>query len=439
MFDDRISDYTEGVAAKYLSAVDAEPGKSHQHEIGGLPAAGFREWLGTPGKQEEYRFRARQIYISDDDDEPVICDSHVTWYDCRRKVAHRGPEYRLYYYDSPVTARISEGDFFLVAKLREDALPLQDVFLPLDGADLKPGSLLMVFAPPGSAAERQLRILFGLGEIGERFKAGELDAGSLLLPLRMMLEALGIELNKPDHSDDDWTERLLATFGGKAFPATADFSAFARDSIAESTNPLAAPDATLMAWMEQEEKLFRLYERQLVQAQLRAGFGEHGDDVDAFISYSLSVQNRRKSRVGHAFEGHLDTLFHLHGLQFQQGRGKGNVTENNARPDFMFPSFAAYHDPAFPAEQLLMLGAKTTCKDRWRQVLSEADRIPRKHLITLEAAISEAQTREMAAHGLQLVVPLSIQATYTIEQQRSLLCVERFIGETKYHSNKKLQ
>lgn len=430
MFDDRISDYIEGVAAKYLSAVDAEPDQSNQHEIGGLPSAGFKQWLGTPGKQEEFRFRARQIYISDDDDEPVICDSHVTWYDCRRKVAHRGPEYRLYYYDSPVTARISEGDFFLVAKLRDDVLPLQDVILPLDGADLKPGSLLMVFVPAGSAAERQLRILFGLGEIGERFKAGELDAGSLLLPLRMMLEALGIELNKPDRTDDDWTERLLATFGGKTFPATADFSAFARESIAERTN-LADPDATLMAWMEQEEKLFRLYERQLVQAQLRAGFGEHGDDVDVFISYSLSVQNRRKSRVGHAFEGHLDTLFRLHGLQFQQGRGKGNVTENNARPDFVFPSFAAYHDSAFSTERLLMLGAKTTCKDRWRQVLSEADRIRRKHLITLEAAISETQTDEMASHRLQLVVPASIHVTYTARQQVELQDLQEFILQVK--------
>lgn len=431
MFDDRISDYTEGVAAKYLSAVDAEPGKSNQHEIGGLPAAGFRKWLGTPGKHEEYRFRARQIYISDDDDEPVICDSHVTWYDCRRKVAHRAPEYRLYYYDSPVTARISEGDFFLVAKLRDEALPLPDILLPQDGAALNPGSLLMVFAPAGSAAERQLRILFGLGEIGERFKAGELDAGCLLLPLRMMLETLGIELNKPARTDEEWTERLLATFGGKAFPATAAFSAFARDSIADRTDALGAPDATLMEWMDHEEKLFRLYERQLVQAQLRAGFGDHGDDVDAFINYSLSVQNRRKSRVGHAFEGHLDTLFRLHGLQFQQGRGKGNVTENNARPDFIFPSFAAYHDPAFPAGRLMMLGAKTTCKDRWRQVLSEASRISSKHLVTLEAAISEAQTEEMASHRLQLVVPASIHATYTARQQVELQDLQGFILQVK--------
>ncbi|OHX17982.1 restriction endonuclease [Chromobacterium amazonense] len=431
MFEDRISDYTEGVAAKYLSAVDAEPGKSHQHEIGGLPAAGFREWLGTPGKEEEYRFRARQIYIPDDDDEPIICDSHVTWYDCCRKVAHRGPEYRLYYHDSPVTTRISEGDFFLVAKLSEEALPLQDLTLPADGAVLKPGSLLMVFAPAGSAAERQLRQLFGLGNVGERFKAGELAAGTLLLPLRMMLETLGIELNKPARSDDEWIRRLLTAFGGKTFPATSDFSAFARDSIAEQTDALADPDNTLMAWMDHEEKLFRLYERHLVQIQLRSGFGEHGDDVDAFISYSLSVQNRRKSRVGHAFEGHLDTLFRLHGLQFQQGRGKGNVTENNARPDFIFPSFAAYHDSKFPVDKLIMLGAKTTCKDRWRQVLSEASRILSKHLITLEAAISESQTDEMTAHQLQLVLPTSIHATYTTRQQMQIQDLNDFILHVK--------
>lgn len=35
-----------------------------------------------------------------------------------------------------------------------------------------------------------------------------------------------------------------------------------------------------------------------------------------------------------------------------------------------------------------MLGAKTTIKERWRQVLEEANRIERKHLITLEPAVS---------------------------------------------------
>lgn len=44
------------------------------------------------------------------------------------------------------------------------------------------------------------------------------------------------------------------------------------------------------------------------------------DDVDVFIQYSLSVHNRRKSRVGFAFENHLETVFMEHGLVFEKGQ-----------------------------------------------------------------------------------------------------------------------
>ena len=105
--------------------------------------------------------------------------------------------------------------------------------------------------------------------------------------------------------------------------------------------------------------------------------------------------------------------------------------ENNAKPDFLFPSFHAYHSPTFPAAELTLLGAKITCKDRWRQVLAEGSRIPRKHLVTLEAAISTAQTDEMAASNLQLVVPLPVQTTYTAAQRTWLQSLADFIAETK--------
>ena len=74
-----------------------------------------------------------------------------------------------------------------------------------------------------------------------------------------------------------------------------------------------------------------------------------------------------------------------------------------------------------------MLGAKTTAKDRWRQVLEEADRIQNKHLITLEGAISENQTNEMISRNLQLVVPVEIQRSYTQKQQDWLCSVRDFI------------
>lgn len=408
MFTDRISDYFEGVAAKYLSAVDADPGRSHQHEIGGLPAAGFKQYLGTPGKSEEYRFKAKQIYFTDESVAPDISEGIVTWYDCRRKQPHRSAEFRLYYNTNAVTELLEEGDFLLVAKMRD-------------------GSLLMIFTPAGSTVESQLRLLFGLDHVGESFTSGTLDSVQLLLPLRLMLEDLGIEVSRIETGDDAWLEQLIHLFGGKTFPTTSAFSVYARKSIEEVVDPLGCPDQTILDWMEHEEKLFRIYERHLVQQRLRSGFGEEGDDVDEFISFSLSVQNRRKSRVGHAFEGHLDEIFRLHGLRFQQGRGKGLTTENNSRPDFIFPGFAEYRDPEFPAGKLIMLGAKTTCKDRWRQVLTEAHRIPEKHLITMEAAISEHQTMEMQSHRLNLVVPEKIKATYTDTQRTWLIGLGEFV------------
>jgi len=244
--------------------------------------------------------------------------------------------------------------------------------------------------------------------------------------VRLLLEEIGLVTREEDERGQ-WLELLVAKFGGSSFPPTWQFSVLARDTLKGEFDPVADPDAALMAWMDHEEFLFRIYERHIVQRRLREGFGPDGDDVDAFIGYSLSVQNRRKSRVGHAFEGHLEYLFQTNGLKFERSRGKGKVTENNSRPDFIFPDFIAYHDSGFPVERLAMLGAKTTCKDRWRQVLAEADRIECKHLVTLEPAISAAQTDEMASAQLQLVIPESVHHTYSTRQRGYILRLRDFV------------
>jgi hypothetical protein len=74
-----------------------------------------------------------------------------------------------------------------------------------------------------------------------------------------------------------------------------------------------------------------------------------------------------------------------------------------------------------------MLGSKSSCKDRWRQVLSETERIPHKHLLTLEPGISENQTDEMRAKLLQLVLPASLHTTYREAQRNWLMTVEDFV------------
>lgn len=67
----------------------------------------------------------------------------------------------------------------------------------------------------------------------------------------------------------------------------------------------------------------------------------------------------------------------------------------------------------YPVEQLISLAAKTTCKDRWRQIINEADRLRdrTKFLCTLQQGISTAQLDEMQEERVILVVPRPFIAT----------------------------
>jgi EcoRII C terminal len=141
------------------------------------------------------------------------------------------------------------------------------------------------------------------------------------------------------------------------------------------------------------------------------------------MSVSLSIQNRRKSRVGLALENHLEAIFKAYDLRFDRGK----MTENKSKPDFLFPGANEYANLAFPAGRLTMLGSKSTSKDRWRQVLSEADRISPKHLVTLEPGISQNQTDEMQARQLQLVIPARLHETYRPAQRDWLMTMRAFV------------
>ena len=236
---------------------------------------------------------------------------------------------------------------------------------------------------------------------------------------RQILELIGIDTFT---FHGELLDIILDEFG-PSFPSTRIFSRFARD-LASDTDSVDDPDAALIRWLDSEEQLFRTLERHLVSEKLNEGFN---DDVDEFISYSLGVQNRRKSRAGQAFENHLEQLFLDHQIQYARGK----TTENKSRPDFIFPGKEAYENPSFPGAALTMLAAKTSCKDRWRQILTEANRISRKYLVTLEPGISEDQTNEMNDHSVDIVVPKILHDSFSPQQKESIIDVQTLIGILK--------
>lgn len=394
-----LSDYFIGVASKELSAVEADVLASNQHEFNGVD--GLKKIFGeAPGKQ---RFNARFLYLTDNEPEPVQDEGFLTWYDARARArVERGvmrSEYRLYF-PSNLVAQLSEaGDTLYIAKSADDLI-------------------LAIVAEADTTIARQIEWLFGFGDrthpgfsVREELE-GENDR--IEFASRFILEKIGIEV---ELAEESFLEEMLNGFDGK-FPKTKDFSTYARSTLS-GVSPRDDADDALMAWMEREEVLFRTLEKHFVSQSLDRGF----DSTEHFIAYSLSVQNRRKSRAGLALENHVEAIFQEYGIRFTRAA----TTEGKSKPDFIFPSQREYLDLQYPSALLTMLGVKSTCKDRWRQVLVEAARIENKHLLTLEAAISPSQTREMISQSLQLVVPSRLHHTFNPEQRDWLIDFNTFI------------
>lgn len=133
--------------------------------------------------------------------------------------------------------------------------------------------------------------------------------------------------------------------------------------------------------------------------------------------------NRRKSRAGKSLEHHLTEIFKIFQLKFSSQA----ITEGNKKPDFLFPGADSYHNPDFLESKLFFLASKTTCKDRWRQVLNEADRIKTKHLFTLQQGISENQLKEMYKYNVCLVVPKDYLSSFPTEFRSKIFTLERFV------------
>ncbi|WEK46154.1 MAG: type II restriction endonuclease [Candidatus Andeanibacterium colombiense] len=400
-----MSEHFVGVAVKTLTRVDATA-RSNQHEIGTTVA--MRRFLG----EEKREFPAIFLWLGREQ-ESFSEDGKLSLYDSREKKEHRGPEWRLYYPTNAVTEAMTEGETLFLA-LRTD------------------GSVLFIVSPAQSTIQSQLLWLFGFDAEPElAFDAhqisGDEDA-ELDFAARLILDEIGVEYEDPEANTID---AIIEKFG-TSFPSTREFSDLARLTL-PSVDARDDADAALLAWLSHEEGMFRRLERKAVSERLSAGFRAGQDvDVDGFVQFSLGVHNRRKSRMGYSFEHHLEAVFRAFGLAY----GRQVKTEHGNTADFLFPGAAAYHDPGYPGDRLTMLAAKSTCKDRWRQVLPEAHRIWPKHLATLEPAISVTQTEQMKVEGIQLVIPQSLQETYRAAGQRGgLMSLAEFVAVVRQRAD----
>ena len=370
-----ISENFQRLASKRLKSSEVDPSRSNQHEI---YAQKLKRLLGDP-RDQHVRFPARHVYLSDETH--IQERSGLTWYDSRLNNPDRSQECKLYYQTNLVMSNAEVGDLLVFGHTLE-------------------GQSTLIIAKAGTDVEAQLVWLLGLAQPQDGFDFGNDPPEipeymyELLAPL---LEAIGVERPVPEGADA-LLGTMLDRFGNQ-FPNVADFVDFAIETSPE-TDPTGAPDAAFEIWHAHSSNLFYTLESHLEMPRIDDGY----NTVDEMMQHAHQVRNRRNSRVGTTLELIVKRLLDENRIR----HAYQVTTENRRRPDFLFPGLEEYRDPGFPSESLAMLACKTTLRERWTQIAGEAERIERKHLLTLSVP-GENKLQTIRDHQIQLVVPAPFQ------------------------------
>lgn len=236
-----------------------------------------------------------------------------------------------------------------------------------------------------------------------------------------------------------WISGSIASFADARaiMPSTVDLAglartAFLKDAGLEALDPFAIAkpgDAIRQISRVIEWDLFREFQRRERAVQLvRSIFGdtpsEPGmkavirrivDAVPEIDAIMLSASQQRKSRAGYSFEHQIEAMLTAAAVPF----GKQVVMDaTKRRPDFVLPSLPHFKRPLDGAERGLILSAKTTLRERWKQVENEMGGGADLFLATVDENIAATAIEAMAAMNIRLVVPETLKKSKDTEYDR---------------------
>jgi hypothetical protein len=224
-----------------------------------------------------------------------------------------------------------------------------------------------------------------------------------------------------------WLTGTIAQFAANnaVMPSTIDLAlmaqaAFLKKHGINAINPFAldAPGDMLREISRSIEwDLFREYQRrersvELVRLVLGDAPGKLApadviralvDEFPRIDALLLSASQQRKSRAGYSYEHHIEAMLKGGNIPFE----KQVIIEAKKRPDFILPSLAFIDSGREGSGTGMILSAKTTLRERWKQVQREMGN-RRLFLTTVDENIAGNAIEDMAAMGVHLVVPESL-------------------------------
>ena len=194
-------------------------------------------------------------------------------------------------------------------------------------------------------------------------------------------------------------------------------------------------DAIMEISRELEYQLYRRHELRRRASELLSILSRTNDIVTAVIRHYpqidalfLSASQQRKTRAGRSFEHHIASALTAGGVRYVE-----QAVTGGRRPDFVMPDLARLHSRKRSTNEALVLAAKTTLRERWKQVSSERLNCE-VFLATVDDRVASPSIREMAEAKITLVVPESLKAseeTYYKNQDNVLSFREFFDNEIR--------
>jgi hypothetical protein len=183
-----------------------------------------------------------------------------------------------------------------------------------------------------------------------------------------------------------------------------------------SLNPFAMAnpgDAIMRISRDIEYKLYKRAElrhraAEVVRIVTEGGMGLVEAIVRGFPQLDatfLSASQHRKSRAGRSFERHIARFLHDGGINFEE-----QAVTGGRRPDFVMPSLIVLNDKVRTFDGALVLSAKTTLRERWKQLAMEKFNCA-LFLATVDDRVSTDAIDDMHVQEICLVVPESLKTS----------------------------
>jgi hypothetical protein len=311
--------------------------------------------------------------------------------------SNKGPEMHFTGVPKDEFAGLTPASLMIGGTLRESVGDIHHWFMSVD------------------SASEEVELLESMFDLGADFHCGLFDPA----------EALEIQKDETEQLVDELSAALkngtLAAFIASVakMPAPETFAAEAQHvflqqhQLAElSPYELETPgDAIMKISRDIEYSLYKRAERRYRAAEvLRIITGGGADIVSSVVrgfpdldATFLSASQHRKSRAGRSFEHHIARLLRDGRIVFEE-----QAVTGGRRPDFVLPSLVVLKAKKRAFEEAMVLSAKTTLRERWKQVAMEKFNCA-LFLATVDDRVSAAAIDDMSTQGIHLVVPESLK------------------------------